>query len=131
MAVNASLNGPDPIDVAVGLRLRRLRKERNMSQIELGEALGVSFQQIQKYERGSNRISASMMVRAANSLGVSPCTLLPEENDPAPKSPAIMAMMTELRGADDLLEAYANIPSPELRRALLGLARSLAPGKKA
>ncbi|MHB8285507.1 MAG: helix-turn-helix domain-containing protein, partial [Caulobacteraceae bacterium] len=55
MVDRADLNGPDPIDIAVGLRLRTLRKSKGMSQEQLGKALGITFQQIQKYERGTNR----------------------------------------------------------------------------
>src|ERR1700742_157630 len=58
----------DPVDIAVGARLRLLRKMRGMSQQALAEAAGVTFQQIQKYERGSNRVSASMLSRIAKAL---------------------------------------------------------------
>ena len=119
-------DGPDPIDVTVGLRLRTLRKQRGMSQEALGKALGITFQQIQKYERGTNRISASMLVKAARSLGVSPNALLPEEGDPTPRSPAVLTLLAQMRGVEELVEAYARIKSPRLRRAVLSLARSLA-----
>jgi transcriptional regulator with XRE-family HTH domain len=62
---------PDPIDMHVGAQLRRLRRIRKVSQQSLAEALGLTFQQVQKYESGYNRISASMMYRACNHLGVS------------------------------------------------------------
>ena len=81
MPTNAGLNGPDPIDVAVGLRLRTLRKQKEMSQDALAKTLGITFQQVQKYERGSNRISASMMVRAARALDTPVASLLPENGD--------------------------------------------------
>ena len=55
----------DPIDIAVGARIRLLRKVRGLSQQALAEAAGVTFQQIQKYERGANRVSASMLSRIA------------------------------------------------------------------
>lgn len=59
---------PDPIDVHVGQRIRHRRMVLRISQEKLGEALGVSFQQIQKYERGSNRISASRLYHIAHIL---------------------------------------------------------------
>lgn len=65
-------NTPDAIDIFVGIKLRSLRHERNLSQEGLGQKLGVSFQQIQKYERGTNRISASRLYYAAQALGVRP-----------------------------------------------------------
>ncbi|MFN9927673.1 MAG: helix-turn-helix domain-containing protein, partial [Phenylobacterium sp.] len=60
----------DPVDVAVGARIRLLRKVRGLSQQALAEAAGVTFQQIQKYERGANRVSASMLTRIAKTLEV-------------------------------------------------------------
>ncbi len=97
-----------------------------MSQEQLGKSLGITFQQIQKYERGTNRISASMLVKSARTLEVSASSLLPDENDPAPKSPVILSMMSQLRGVDELVECYSRIKSNRYRRALLQLARSLA-----
>ena len=62
--------GPDPIDVHVGARMRLRRVLLGLSQAELGGALGLTFQQIQKYERASNRISASMLYHIAAVLDV-------------------------------------------------------------
>lgn len=59
-----------PIDTHVGSRLRMRREERGMSQTALGDALDISFQQVQKYERGSNRISASKLCLFAHTLAV-------------------------------------------------------------
>ena len=119
-------DGPDPIDVAVGLRLRTLRKSRGMPQEQLGRALGITFQQIQKYERGTNRISASMLVKAARSLGVGTDALLPAEGDPTPGSPAVLTILAQTRGVEELIQAYARIKSPRLRRGVLQLSRALA-----
>ena len=126
MADRVETTGPDPIDVAVGLRLRTLRKSRGMSQDQLGRALGITFQQIQKYERGTNRISASMLVKSARTLSVAPTALLPEEGDPTPRSPAILTLLAQLRGVEELVETYARIKSPRVRRAVLQLSRALA-----
>src|SRR5690348_12317951 len=59
-----------PTDIAVGARVRKQRMLRGWSQQRLAQALGVTFQQIQKYERGANRLSASMLEATANALGV-------------------------------------------------------------
>ena len=56
-----AIDGPDPVDVHVGMRLRQRRTLLGMSQEKLAKAFGVSFQQVQKYERGANRISASRL----------------------------------------------------------------------
>ncbi|MBE1236579.1 helix-turn-helix transcriptional regulator [Phaeovibrio sulfidiphilus] len=62
--------GPDPVDVHVGCRLRLRRTLLNLSQEQLANSVGVTFQQIQKYERGSNRISASRLYDISKVLGV-------------------------------------------------------------
>ena len=122
MAANAQTDGADPVDVEVGITIRRLRKERGISQEGLGKALGITFQQIQKYERGTNRISASMMVKAARALGVQPSDLLPR-TDAAPLPAA--ASLLAIRGAEELLEGFAAIKSPRHRRAVLTLVRAM------
>lgn len=61
---------PDPVDIIVGRNVRSLRAKRRISQLELGEALGLTFQQIQKYEKGTNRVSASKLHQIAVFLGV-------------------------------------------------------------
>ena len=61
---------PDPVDVHVGMRIRLRREAMGLNQSELGRALGLTFQQIQKYEKGANRTSASKMYAAAKALGV-------------------------------------------------------------
>lgn len=61
---------PNPIDVHVGSRIRLRRNMNDMSQERLGDSLGISFQQIQKYERGTNRVGASRLQNIANILNV-------------------------------------------------------------
>lgn len=68
---------PHEIDVYVGDRIRRIRKALGLSQTQLGEALGLTFQQIQKYERGTNRVSASKLWQTAQTLGVQIGDLFP------------------------------------------------------
>ncbi|MGB0750185.1 MAG: helix-turn-helix domain-containing protein [Magnetospiraceae bacterium] len=63
-------HGPDPIDKYVGARIRNLRVMRRISQTALGESCGVTFQQIQKYENGANRIGSSNLYRIAKALEV-------------------------------------------------------------
>ena len=60
----------DPRDIDIAKRVRALRLQRGLSQTELGEVLGVTFQQVQKYERGTNRISAGRLYRIAGVLEV-------------------------------------------------------------
>lgn len=66
-----SKKNPDPVDVNAGTLLFAMRSFRGMTQKKLGEELGVSFQQVQKYERGANRMTASTLYRASRVLGIS------------------------------------------------------------
>ena len=61
---------PHPVDVQVGARMRELRIRAGMSQTTLGEAMNVSFQQVQKYEKGTNRMGASRLIQIASVLNV-------------------------------------------------------------
>ena len=62
--------GPGPLDLNVGARIRLRRKALGITQSQLAEALGLTFQQVQKYERGVNRVSASKLFEAASFMGV-------------------------------------------------------------
>lgn len=110
-------------DRAIGERVRRARKVRGLSQSQLGDALGVTFQQIQKYERGANRISSSALLRIAEALEVPPPELLGlGETQPSD----IDWNLLSAEGSDELLRHYRQISSPVLRRAVVDLARKLA-----
>lgn len=64
------------IDAQIGARLRSFRAALGLSQTELADALGVTFQQLQKYEKGTNRISASALVLLCKRLGISPLEII-------------------------------------------------------
>jgi transcriptional regulator with XRE-family HTH domain len=66
----AEKNTPNPVDVHVGARVRYMRKALGMSQTELADALGLTFQQVQKYELGTNRVSASKLYEIAKKMKV-------------------------------------------------------------
>ncbi len=125
--------GPDPIDVAVGARIRLRRLELGMSQQTLAQQLGVTFQQVQKYERGANRISASMLVRAARALSCHGGLLLeaPQDGVAVDQGDALQAELNSLLagpGAVELLRAFSQVRSGEARSAVLAIVRGLAPG---
>lgn len=67
---SAARTQPEPVDLHVGARIRLRRKLAGKSQTELGDALGLTFQQVQKYERGANHVSASKLYDVAKTLGV-------------------------------------------------------------
>lgn len=114
----------DPVDVAVGARIRLLRKLRGMSQQALAEEAGVTFQQIQKYERGANRVSASMLARIAGALNT-PVAEMFGETGPASGAVDEVAGMLAQPGAIDLLRAYAALPRGPVRAALVDFMQSL------
>ena len=120
-------DGPHRLDVAIGLRIRERRRKVGLSQQALAEAIGVTFQQVQKYERGTNRISFSRLVEVADTLT---CRLgdLTEglDQNHAPEALGQLNALLALDGAMAMLEAYAAVPSKALRRALVAHARVLS-----
>jgi len=115
----------DPIDVAVGARIRLLRKVRGLSQQALAEAAGVTFQQIQKYERGANRVSASMLSRIATTLDAPVSEMFGEVNPATGSIDEVAALLAE-PGALELLRAYAVLPRGAPRAALVDFVRALS-----
>lgn len=115
----------DPIDVGVGARIRIRRKELGLSQTALADHLGLTFQQIQKYERGSNRVSASMLVRTAERLQCTVAHLVGEETGAAGHLDGGMLARLAAPGVAELVDAYTAIESPRARAALMRLARSM------
>lgn len=109
------------IDKLVGRRVRARRTALRMSQTELGESVGVSFQQIQKYEKGVNRIGASRLSAIAAVLQV-PVTHFFEE--PSAKSAGLASL--EDPATVDLVRAFDEISDPAVRERLVELTQSLA-----
>ena len=91
----------------------------------LSERVGVSFQQIQKYERGANRVSGSMLVAIAAALDTSVGWLVGEEGGLAEAADEVISALA-LTGGVDLLEAFAAIPQASARAALVTLAQEMA-----
>jgi transcriptional regulator with XRE-family HTH domain len=108
--------------VKVGRRMKELRVERGLTLVELGRQIGVSFQQIQKYERGWNRIDIEKLLRIAAILKVEPNTFWEDAEDntsrPAPRSSD--------RATVILVKTYNRISNPQIRRKLLDLVRMIA-----
>ncbi len=118
----------DPIDVEVGARIRIRRRLLNVSQQELGRALGLTFQQVQKYERGFNRVSASMLVKIAKRLDTTVGALVGEDEAASRPAavPASVYQSLAAPGAIELLQAFSSIEDGETRRAVVRLARAVA-----
>lgn len=126
---------PNPIDVHVGMRLRQRRMTRSVSQEKLGEQLGVTFQQIQKYEKGSNRIGASRLFEIARILDIPVGYFyegLPEDGS----SPALEGLgeavsayeQQDDAGADGLRlsKAFVRIKDSQTRRLIIELVEKMA-----
>jgi transcriptional regulator with XRE-family HTH domain len=118
-----------PVDVHVGKRVRHRRWLVGMTQQQLAEKVGIKFQQIQKYETGANRVSASRLWDIADALGV-PVAFFFEgiedaQSDAKPMSEAVPADLLGDKEALDLIRSYYSIPENQ-RRRLFELARVLS-----
>ncbi|MBE0694471.1 MAG: helix-turn-helix transcriptional regulator [Aquamicrobium sp.] len=124
---------PNPIDVHVGGRIRLRRNMLGMSQEKLGEHLGITFQQIQKYEKGTNRVGASRLQAIASILevpvayffedapGGTPAEGFAEESQTA----YVVDFLSSTEGLM-LNRAFARIGDPKVRRRIIDLVRTLA-----
>lgn len=121
------------VDRLVGRQLRRRRLELGLSQLRVARAIGVTFQQIQKYERGSNRVVASRLYDLANVLHV-PVEYFFAELDSGRSAEAredqvFGAGYPSPRETRNLITAYHEIADPALRKKLIELVRSVAASK--
>ncbi len=115
---------PEAVDIYVGQMIRAQRKLVGLSQSDLAAAIGVSFQQVQKYEKASNRVSASVLVAIAKALGCFPADLLPSEDSASPAPNNVVIQMTGSRNGLELAEIFLSLHDRD-RRILINLARSL------
>ncbi|HEY9216714.1 MAG TPA: helix-turn-helix transcriptional regulator [Phenylobacterium sp.] len=115
---------PDVVDAAIGARIRSRRVYQKMSQTELATRIGVSFQQVQKYERGANRVSGSKLVAIAAALATTVGWLVGEEASSAGDNEVFAALA--IPGALEIVRAYSSITSAKARAALLALAQDIA-----
>ena len=119
------------IDVVVGARLRVRRLELDLSQQEVARKLGITFQQVQKYESGSNRMSAGRLKELSTILKVPVGYFFAEEDADSTggsRLPTTAKLMNE-PGARTLLTAYAKIQNRALRKSIVEIVRSLARDK--
>ena len=123
---------PNPIDIHVGSRVRLRRTMLGMSQEKLGESLGITFQQVQKYEKGTNRVGASRLQNIAAILNV-PVSFFFEDapGEAAPigmQENAATYVVNFLSSSEGLQlnRAFVRIADPKVRRRVIDLVRSLA-----
>lgn len=127
-------NDPNPVDLHVGAKVRLRRRSLGMSQESLADDLGLTFQQVQKYERGANRISASKLYDIARSLQApvsyffdglaDPMTAMTGVSESGPDQDIHAFMMTP-EGVE-LARLFPTITRPRVRRKVLDLVRALA-----
>lgn len=130
---------PNPIDKHVGSRVRMRRVLLGMSQEKLGEALNLTFQQVQKYEKGTNRIGASRLQQISKTLNVPPAYFFdgapafdPAGDDPVTHSAAaeagsayVVDFLSTTEGLH-LNRAFARIQDPKIRKRIVDLVSALA-----
>ena len=124
---------PNPIDRHVGARVRMRRMLAGVSQERLGEGLGLTFQQVQKYEKGSNRISASRLQQIAKMLDVpvsfffdgAPTGDMPQGGFSDAASTAYVADFLATTEGVQLTKAFVRIKSARIRRKIVDLVESL------
>jgi len=104
----------NPVDAQVGARIAEIRKQKRVTQASLARSIGVTFQQVQKYEKGANRVSGSRLLLVADALGTTVNDVLGRTN------PEVHP------GTDMLLEHWARIEDPIKRDAVLKIVASLA-----
>jgi transcriptional regulator with XRE-family HTH domain len=124
---------PNPIDTHVGSRIRLRRNMLGMSQEKLGDSLGITFQQIQKYEKGTNRVGASRLQAIASILGVpvayffedAPGLPVAEGLAEAPSPDFVVDFLSSTEGLQ-LNRAFVKIKDTKVRRRILELVQALA-----
>ena len=120
---------PNPIDVHVGARIRMRRLLLGMNQETLANALGLTFQQVQKYEGGANRVSASRLSAMADILGVPISYFFGDlRPDDAELSPEDRQWRDYLQRPEtiEFIRLYYAIPDPKVRRQFLEMAKTVA-----
>ncbi len=125
---------PNPIDRHVGARVRMRRMLAGVSQEKLGEGLGVTFQQVQKYEKGSNRISASRLQQIANIVGVpasfffdgAPTGDMPQGGFSDAASTAYVSDFLATSEGVQLTKAFVRIRSARVRRRIVDMVEAMA-----
>ncbi len=126
---------PNPVDLHVGARIRLRRRMQGVSQEKLADALGLTFQQVQKYERGANRVSASKLYEIATALH-SPVSYFfdgladPTDEDAAasgrPSDEQIVHAFLMTAEGLELAKLFPGVPRGRVRRRILDLMRALA-----
>jgi transcriptional regulator with XRE-family HTH domain len=126
---------PNPIDKYVGLRIRMQRLLMKMSQQKLAGSLGLTFQQVQKYEKGTNRVGASRLQHIASILRVpvafffegAPSGAVEKRSGPVAPVPDYVSGFLATTDGLALLKAFIRVGDPKLRRSIVNLVEEVSP----
>jgi transcriptional regulator with XRE-family HTH domain len=115
------------IDKAIGGRLKMYRQRSNISQTALGKHLGVSFQQVQKYENGTNRVSAATLIKISRFLNISVGELMVLDGQQSQSANSVKDMMRFAKSPEgrSLLGGFIAIDDPSVRRHIVGLVKAM------
>ena len=122
----ANKKSSNPIDIHVGSRVRMRRMMLHMSQTNFGDALGLTFQQVQKYEKGTNRISASKLQQSAHILQVPVTFFFEGKAKGTAPSPAYVTDFLATKDGLALTKAFMQIKDKKLRRCIVDLVERIA-----
>jgi transcriptional regulator with XRE-family HTH domain len=127
LSVKSGVSARDPVDVHVGKLIRAQRRALGISQDQLAAAIGVSFQQVQKYEIGGNRVSASKLFAIGQALGVSVASFFNDLEDAGTETSVLSEFgdFLVLTGSAELVKAYRKL-SADQRRVLVDLTQVMA-----
>src|SRR5690348_15149385 len=117
---------PNPIDVRVGHRIKTRRIDLKLSQTALADHLGITFQQVQKYEKGRNRVGASRLTQIANVLKVSPGYFFERISVIADESLRDVEAFLASKDGMDLIRAMTKVKQKQLRRQIAMLVEGVA-----
>ena len=131
MTQTISNTAPDRLDIAIGAAIRMRRRQAGISQDMLADKCGVSFQQVQKYENGVNRVSFSRLVQIAHALGLRVSELVGDIDEASGLDPAEATILADLcvAGATDLLRDFARL-GPALRGRVRDLVREIVASQR-
>jgi transcriptional regulator with XRE-family HTH domain len=132
MEIAENQRGPDPVDLYVGARIRMRRKLLGVSQERLAEQLGLTFQQVQKYERGANRVSASKLHAIGTALGAPVAYFFegfagagPTPSGAEPDGSSLVHELVMTPEGMELASLFPRLKRARVRRRLLDLVRAL------
>ena len=128
--LSAMAKKPDPVDILVGKNIRAFRLAKGLSQTGLGDALGVTFQQVQKYEKGINRVGSSRLAKISKILDVPVNRFFGDEKAVSGATSELVAELLSKPYAIRILKALAKIENKRTCLSLVELTESIAEGQR-